>query len=376
MLRTRVVMERGGGQWSEGAGAHFWLGTCHAFSSSRGLSGRGPGRGGPHRPHHAPPPDQKACTLGRRPDIFNGDAARILGQQPQTAQQQLPDQPARAPAARSPAAVLPATPAPAATHGLASASAAASTLVLTPSSADPASAAALWCDQLRRLHRTATATQRRLDGLLRDLDTLELGTGPELRAAERLGKVLATYLSFAFPGAMEPPEEPGTSLARPGMSSSSSTTGSSSSSSSSGSGSSRDSSSKGWAFHGAHRASGREQQQPVAPESSVGHLRSLLARVEAAAAQLADIGRRHEAGAYAPLRRFYFSPDEPLQAISLRSEQYRRQLEGAAVACGPDSPEVRQRAGGRAGGWVGWSAKCTVTETHRPDAARGGGRGL
>ncbi|KAG2433555.1 hypothetical protein HYH02_012672 [Chlamydomonas schloesseri] len=264
-----------------------WLGICHAFSSSRGLSRGSTGRGGPHRPHHAPPPDQKACTLGRRPDVFNGDAARILGQQPQPAQQR---QPPEQPAAQAPAGNLPPAGQPAASGALVPSTTTA-TLNLPVSSSTPPAAAALWCEQLRHLNRTATATQRRLDELLRDLDTLELGTSHELRAAERLGKVLATYLSFAFPGAAGDPEPGANAAAATGP-------------------------------------------------SSAAHLRALLARVEAAAAQLAAIGRRHEAGAYAPLRRFYFSPDEPLIAISLRSEQYRRQLEGAAAACGPDSPEV------------------------------------
>ncbi|KAG2442286.1 hypothetical protein HXX76_002372 [Chlamydomonas incerta] len=192
--------------------------------------------------------------------------------------------------------------------------------------ADAPAAAALWCEQLRRLHRTATATQRRLDEVLRDLDTLELGTGPELRAAERLGKVLATYLSFAFPGAAGAPEEPGTGPAGVDLGCSSSTNGSSNGSSS------------GQMIGQAEHAASQHRQPVV--DDSAARLRGLLARVEVAAAQLADIGRRHEAGAYAPLRRFYFSPDEPLLAISLRSEQYRRHLEGAVAACGPDSPEV------------------------------------
>ncbi|KAG2498101.1 hypothetical protein HYH03_003859 [Edaphochlamys debaryana] len=90
--------------------------------------------------------------------------------------------------------------------------------------------------------------------------------------------------------------------------------------------------------------SGRPQTEadpgPVSTSSAGPTLRKLLLRTQAAAEALAAIGARHDAGSYSPLRRFYFSADEPLQALRLRTEQYRRQLLRAAEASGPGSREV------------------------------------
>ncbi|GLC39711.1 hypothetical protein PLESTM_000931600 [Pleodorina starrii] len=328
----------------------------------RGAPGA-PGLRPPSRPHHKPQhphkstpqaPDLSSCTLGRRPDVFNGDAARLppflpnlqtpttntntntnttarpnaadstpsrpepANPSPSSSPSASPSAGATAPdpattlAAPSGAASPPSQPTPASSHEAA------------PAPAAPAPAAVLvdaWCAQLRHLHLAAQRLHRDMDVALRDLDStdLNLATRPDLRQAERLHKVLSAHLSLRLPAA---------AAAAPGGA---------------GSRSRHDVTLTAAAVAVAAKGDDDEEGDGDGVEEvggGDGGLHALLRRVEVAAAQLALIGERHEAGAYAALRRFYFSPDEPLRAISLRCEQYRRQLERAVEACGADSPQV------------------------------------
>ncbi|GLC50840.1 hypothetical protein PLESTB_000437700 [Pleodorina starrii] len=330
----------------------------------RGAPGA-PGLRPPSRPHHKPQhphkstppaPDLSSCTLGRRPDVFNGDAARLPPFLPNlqtptitTARPNAADStpsrpgpanpspssspsaspsaggpapnPATTPAAPSVGASPPSQPTPASPHEAPAAPAPAPVVVLVDA----------WCAQLRHLHLAAQRLHRDMDAALRDLDStdLNLATRPDLRQAERLHKVLSAHLSLR-PSAAAAAAAPGGgagSLRRNHRDVALMAAAVAANDDAEGDG---DEAEEGeWDGEGVQEVGGGD-----------GGLRALLRRVEAAAAQLAVIGERHEAGAYAALRRFYFSPDEPLRAISLRCEQYRRQLERAVEACGADSPQV------------------------------------
>ncbi len=190
---------------------------------------------------------------------------------------------------------------------------------------------------MQAVQRRAQSLHRRLHGALQHLDGLDLATREDLREADRLRKVLAAAISFAVPspyigtaamgGRPQPEGGRGAGygqhpLEHPVLDTSQlrrtpdplETT-----AKNSGNNSVSSSTSTAAASYG--------DGGGVEPE---GGLMPLLHRVDAARAQLAAIGSRHEGGAYGPLRRYYFGADEPLTVLAVRSREYCRVLARAA----------------------------------------------